>query len=126
MKATRAWVAFFHFRPCVRQANLTKLNAVNAAQSRISAITLSGSDMNPQQDWHTESYKGMDVHVSPLPRDGEDSWDFTVRIAQPGEDASSASELTAQSGDDEDYPTKEAAIDAGFAKGYAMVDGLLK
>jgi hypothetical protein len=49
-----------------------------------------------------------------------------VRISQPGEDSSSESELTAESGDDADYPSKEEAVQAGFAKGYAMVDELLK
>lgn len=80
-----------------------------------------------EQDWHTEEYKGMEVHVSALPRDDEGaSWDFTIRITQPGDDAGSASELTAQSGDDTDYPTEERALEAGFAKGYAMVDELLR
>jgi hypothetical protein len=83
--------------------------------------------MGIQQDWHTESYKGMDVHVSALPHDGSATkWDYTVRIAQPGEDSSSSSELTAESGDDRDYLTREAALEAGFAKGYAMVDELLR
>lgn len=82
--------------------------------------------MTYEQDWNTDSYKGMEVHVSALARDDEHvRWDFTIRIAQPGDDASSASELTAQSGDDANYPTKEAAIEAGFAKAYAMVDQLL-
>ncbi len=83
--------------------------------------------MEPQQDWHTESYKGVDVHVTALPRDDTcSSWDYTVRIAQPGEDTSAESELTAESGDDADYPSEEAAIEAGFIRGYAMVDELLK
>lgn len=80
-----------------------------------------------EQDWHTEEYKGMEVHVSALARDdAHSSWDFTVRVTQPGEDASSESELAAESGDDADYPTAEAALEAGFVKGYAMVDALLK
>ncbi|WP_151636450.1 hypothetical protein [Noviherbaspirillum aerium] len=79
-----------------------------------------------EQDWHTEEYKGMEVHVSPLAHDDAGtSWDFSVRISQPGEDASYESELTAASGDSGDYPTKEAAIEAGFVKGYAIVDSLL-
>ncbi|MEN3293039.1 MAG: hypothetical protein V7642_2292 [Burkholderiales bacterium] len=83
--------------------------------------------MADQQDWRTESYKGMDVHVTALPHDPSGSrWDYTVRISQPGEDSSSESELTAESGDDADYPSKEEAVQAGFAKGYAMVDELLK
>jgi len=83
--------------------------------------------MNPKQDWRTEEYRGMEVHVSALPRDRFRSrWDFTVRVAQPGEDSSSKSELTAESGDDAAYPSKEAAVQAGFAKGYAMVDELMK
>ncbi|HEV2610816.1 MAG TPA: hypothetical protein VGU61_11160 [Noviherbaspirillum sp.] len=80
--------------------------------------------MNDGQDWHTESYKGMDVHVTALPR-ADGSWDFSVRIAQPGEDAGSASELSDRSGDDGDYPSEEAAVEAGFVKGYSMVDELL-
>jgi hypothetical protein len=80
-----------------------------------------------EQDWQTDLYKGMAVHVSALARDNARSaWDYSVRIAQPGEDASSESELAAESGDDRDYPTKAAAIAAGFARGYAMVDTLLK
>lgn len=82
--------------------------------------------MEHTQDWHTEIYKGMEVHVTGLARDeSRTSWDYSVRIAQPGEDAGSASELAAQSGDDADFPSEEAAIEAGFIKGYAMVDQLL-
>ncbi|GAB3551512.1 hypothetical protein GCM10027343_35850 [Noviherbaspirillum agri] len=80
-----------------------------------------------EQDWHTEVYKGMEVHVTALPRDETGtSWDYTVRVAQPGDDAGSQSELAAQSGDDMDYTTEEAALEAGFVKGYAIVDDLLK
>lgn len=80
-----------------------------------------------EQDWHTEEYKGMEVHVSALPRDDAgSSWDYTVRVTQPGEDAGSQSELAAQSGDDADYATEEAALQAGFVRGYAMVDVLQK
>lgn len=83
--------------------------------------------MAPKQDWRTESYKGMDVHVCALRRsDVPARWDFTVRITQPGEDSGSESELTAESGDDADYPNREAAVQAGFMKGYALVDALLK
>lgn len=79
----------------------------------------------PKQNWHTEAYKGMEVHVTALLRDGRvSSWDYTVRVTQPGDDASSESELTAESGDDADYPTEEAAVEAGFVKGYSMVDAL--
>lgn len=81
--------------------------------------------MEPKQNWHTESYKGMEVHVTALARDGAgSSWDYTVRIAQPGEDAGSESELTAESGVDAAYPSEEDAVEAGFVKGYAMVDAL--
>jgi hypothetical protein len=84
-------------------------------------------NMAYEQDWQTDLYKGMEVHVSALARDDtRKSWDFSVRIAQPGEDASSESELAAESGDDANYPSKSAAITAGFARGYAMVDALLK
>jgi hypothetical protein len=83
--------------------------------------------MTNEQDWHTESYKGMDVHVTALPHDASrSSWDYTIRIAQPGEDSSSESELTAESGDDADYPSEEAAVQAGFVKAYSMVDALLR
>lgn len=81
--------------------------------------------MSYEQDWHTDVYKGMEVHVTALAREGEDSWDYSVRIAQPGEDASAQSELTEQAGDDADYPSAEAALEAGFEKGYALVDKLL-
>lgn len=80
-----------------------------------------------EQDWNTEEYKGFEVHVSALPRnDAGTSWDFAVRVSQPGDDAASESELSAQSGDDADYPTEETALEAGFLKGYAMVDAMLK
>jgi hypothetical protein len=83
------------------------------------------TDMVIEQDWRTEFYKGMDVHVCALPRDASHSaWDYTIRITQPGDDSGSASELTAQSGDDADYPSKKAALEAGFLKGYSMVDAL--
>jgi hypothetical protein len=78
-----------------------------------------------RQDWRTEFYKGMDVHVTALPRDAAGSgWDYSVRVSQPGDDAGSESELVAESGDDADYPSEEAAVQAGFAKGYEMVDRL--
>lgn len=80
-----------------------------------------------EQDWRTEFYRGMDVHVSALPRDAaHSSWDYTVRVTQPGEDGGSASELTAQSGDDMDFASEEEAVEAAFIKGYAMVDRLLE
>jgi hypothetical protein len=79
-----------------------------------------------EQDWRTEYYRGMDVHVSALPRNARHtSWDYTVRVTQPGEDASSESELTAQSGDDADFDSEDSAIQAAFLRGYAMVDSLL-
>lgn len=78
-----------------------------------------------EQDWHTDVHKGMEVHVTALARSDGGGWDFSVRIAYPGEDAASASELTAQAGDDADFSSAEAALEAGFQKGYAMVDQLL-
>ncbi len=79
-----------------------------------------------EQNWRTEYYRGMDVHVSALPRNARHTlWDYTVRVTQPGEDAGSESELTAQSGDDADFSSEEAAVEAAFLKGYSMVDGLL-
>lgn len=83
--------------------------------------------MERGQDWRTESYRGMEVHVSALPRDASgSSWDYTVRISQPGDDAASESELVAESGDDADYPSEQAAVEAAFMKAYAMVDRLLE
>jgi len=83
--------------------------------------------MEPVQDWQTEEYKGMEVHVCALARDESHSrWHFTVRVTQPGDDAGSASELTAQSGDEHAYPTAQAAVAAGFERGYALVDELLQ
>lgn len=79
-----------------------------------------------EQDWQTESHNGMEVHVTALPRDASHTaWDFTVRVAQPGEDSSTEEGLIAKSGDHDDYTTKEAAVEAGFVKGYAIVDSLL-
>ena len=83
--------------------------------------------MEEEQNWRTEEYKGMDVHVTALPHENSRAkWDYTVRIAQRGADAGAAAELTAGSGDDDDYSTPEKAIEAGFAKGYAMVDRLVE
>lgn len=81
--------------------------------------------MEQQQDWHTEAYKGMEVHVTALARDPSNAlWDYTVRVAWPGDESASDSEIVEKSGDDADFSTKEAAIEAGFVKGYALVDGL--
>ncbi|OWW22144.1 hypothetical protein [Noviherbaspirillum denitrificans] len=83
--------------------------------------------MQRQQDWHTEAYKGLEVHVTALPKDGRDTgWDYTVRITQPGDDSSSEAELTAESGDEADYPSEEAAVEAGFMRGYSMVDAMFQ
>jgi hypothetical protein len=83
--------------------------------------------MEPKQDWRTEEYKGMEVHVTALARgDVPARWDYTVRVTQPGEDASSESGLMAESGDDADYPSEEEAVEAGFVRGYAMVDALFR
>jgi hypothetical protein len=79
--------------------------------------------MEKQQNWSTELYKGMEVHVTVLQKeDAHHQWDYTVRISEPGVDSSAESELIAESGDDDDYPSPDAALAAGFAKGYAMVD----
>lgn len=81
--------------------------------------------MAAQQDWQTESYKGMDIFVTALPHEGSDSlWDYTVRIAWPGEDVASDEGVVGKSGDDGDYPSREAAVQAGLQKGYALVDQL--
>ena len=83
--------------------------------------------MQPAQEWRTEEYKGMDIHVSALPHEEDgNKWDYTIRIAQPGADSSAAAELAAGSGDDDDYYDREQAIAAGLRKGQAMVDRLVK
>lgn len=83
--------------------------------------------MEPKQNWHTEAYKGMEVHVTALVRDEPlASWEYAVRVAQPGEDAGSESELTAESGHETVYPSEEDAVEAGFVRGYAMVDALFQ
>jgi hypothetical protein len=79
--------------------------------------------MEQQQNWSTEQYKGMDVHVSVLQKeDGSHQWDYTVRISEPGADSSAESELSAESGDDGDYASPEEALAAGLKRGYALVD----
>lgn len=83
--------------------------------------------MNQRQDWHTEAYKGMEVHVTALRKDDlGKAWDYTVRVTQPGEDSSSESELAADSGDEADYPSEEEAVEAGFVRGYSMVDAMFQ
>lgn len=83
--------------------------------------------MERNQDWHTEAYKGMEVHVTALARDESlTSWDYTVRVTQPGDDSTSESELTTASGDDADFPSEDAAVEAGFVKGYSMVDAMFQ
>jgi len=82
--------------------------------------------LNQEQSWRTEEYKGMDIHVSALPHGKEKGkWDYTVRVAQPGADASSAAELAAGSGDDDDFSSPEQAITAGLKRGQIMVDSLV-
>ena len=79
--------------------------------------------MENQEKWSTEMYKGMEVHVTALQKENAgQQWDYTVRISEPGVDASAESELAAESGDDADYASSAAALAAGFAKGYALVD----
>lgn len=81
--------------------------------------------MSQEQDWRTEEYKGMDIHVSALQHGKEKGkWDYTVRVAQPGADASAAAELAAGSGDDDDFSTPEQAIAAGMKKGQKLIDRL--
>ena len=83
--------------------------------------------MASEQDWQTEIYKDMEIYVTALSHEGSHSlWDYTVRLAWPGEDPSSESEVIGKSGDDGDFPTREAAIEAGFLKGHALVDNLSK
>lgn len=80
--------------------------------------------MTASQSWRTEQYKGLDVHVTALPHGATKKWDFTVRITDPGADSSALSALAAGSGDDDDFPNEEAAVQAGFVRGYALVDEL--
>ncbi len=81
--------------------------------------------MANQQDWQTESYKGMEIHVTALPHDTSASlWDYAVRVVWPGEDPTSDSEVIGQSGDQADYPSRQAALEAGFVRGHALVDEL--
>lgn len=83
--------------------------------------------MTSEQNWRTEEYKGMDIHVSALPHGKEEGkWDYTVRIAQPGVDAGAAAELAAGSGDDDDFSSPEQAITAGLRQGQQMVDKLVR
>lgn len=83
--------------------------------------------MEKQENWNTELYKDMEVHVTALQKeDASSQWDYTVRICEPGVDATAESELAAESGDDADFTSAAEAIAAGFARGYAMVDQLRK
>lgn len=79
--------------------------------------------MEEQENWSTELYKGMEVHVTTLKkRKMKNQWDYTVRICEPGVDATADSELIVKSGDDTDYASPDKALAAGFKKGYALVD----
>jgi hypothetical protein len=83
--------------------------------------------MEKQQNWSTELYSGMEVHVTTLQKQGAKyQWDYTVRVCEPGVDSTAESELVAESGDDADYASPREALAAGFAKGYAMVDQIKK
>jgi hypothetical protein len=83
--------------------------------------------MDIQSNWSTELYKGMEVHVTALQKEkAGKKWDYTVRISEPGVDATAESELVAESGDDADYSSQGAALAGGFARGYAMVDQIKK
>lgn len=83
--------------------------------------------MDIQSNWSTELYKGMEVHVTALQKEKVGKkWDYTVRVCEPGVDATAESELVAESGDDADYSSQGAALAAGFACGYAMVDQIRK
>ncbi|MDO8305210.1 hypothetical protein [Herminiimonas sp.] len=83
--------------------------------------------MEKQENWSTELYKGMEVHVTTLQKEEAGHlWDYTVRVCEPGVDASAESELAAESGDDADYASRAEALAAGFVRGYAMVDEIRK
>lgn len=67
------------------------------------------------------------MHVTALRKEEPPQlWDYSVRICEPGVDASAESELAAESGDDADYDTAEEALEAGFSRGYELVDELRK
>ncbi|RQO36135.1 hypothetical protein DBR37_07340 [Herminiimonas sp. KBW02] len=83
--------------------------------------------MEKQQNWSTELYQGLDVHVTTLQKEAPPQlWDYTVRVCEPGLDASAESELAAESGDDADYASAAEALAAGFSRGYALVDRIRK
>ena len=85
--------------------------------------------MEQQQNWSTELYKGLEVHVTALKKDTATSgniWDYTIRICEPGVDATAESDLLTAAGDNDDYASQEEALAAGFEKAYAMVDELQK
>lgn len=83
--------------------------------------------MEKQQNWSTELYQGLEVHVTAIRKeDPPQLWDYSVRICEPGVDASAESELAAESGDDADYDTADEALAAGFSRGYELVDELRK
>ncbi len=83
--------------------------------------------MEKQQNWSTELYQGLEVHVTAMQKEEPPQlWDYTVRICEPGLDASAESELAAESGDDADYANANEALAAGFSRGYELVDQIRK
>ncbi|MHA6913933.1 hypothetical protein ACQUJO_12430 [Ralstonia pseudosolanacearum] len=90
--------------------------------------------MTVEANWRTELYKDFDVYVLAIPRAARASgkaaksaalWDFVVRVCESGADPTAVETLVAHSHDERPLPTRGAAEDAGFARGYGLVDVLL-
>jgi hypothetical protein len=91
--------------------------------------------MTVESNWRTEVYKDFDVYVLAIPRAARKSakdgaaaprlWDFVVRICESGADPTAVETLVAHSHDERPLPTREAAEDAGLARGYGLIDELL-
>jgi len=91
--------------------------------------------MTVQANWRTEVYKDFDVYVLAIPRAARHpegggapspaQWDFVVRICESGADPTAVETLVAHSHDERPLPTREAAEDAGLARGYGLIDALL-
>lgn len=89
--------------------------------------------MTVEANWRTELYKDFDVYVLAIPRAARPGkaakpaaqWDFVVRVCESGADPTAVETLVAHSHDERPLPTREAAEDAGFSRGYGLVDVLL-
>ncbi|MFP3889972.1 hypothetical protein [uncultured Ralstonia sp.] len=92
--------------------------------------------MGVEANWRTELYQDFDVYVLAIPRaeraagkgkakPAPAQWDFVVRVCESGADPTAVETLVAHSHDEHPLPSREDAEDAGFARGYGLVDGLL-